>query len=124
MRIAQDFFVVKGSHDPRGKPVFGADGKSGGTVVDLWVDRSECILRYLEIDTGAAGGHRRVLVPATFSDVKRRAVKVEAILGSQFSLVPGIRVPDRITLLEEEKICAFYGAGTLYATPSRSEPLI
>jgi photosynthetic reaction center H subunit len=26
-------------------------------------------------------------------------------------------------LLEEEKITAYYGAGTLYATPDRQEPL-
>jgi photosynthetic reaction center H subunit len=29
-----------------------------------------------------------------------------------------------VTKLEEEKITAYYGAGTLYATPERSEPLI
>jgi len=27
-------------------------------------------------------------------------------------------------MLEEEKITAYYGAGTLYATPERQEPLI
>jgi photosynthetic reaction center H subunit len=26
-------------------------------------------------------------------------------------------------MLEEEKIAAYYGAGTLYATPERQEPL-
>jgi len=30
----------------------------------------------------------------------------------------------QVTLLEEEKIMAYYGAGTLYATPSRQEPLL
>jgi photosynthetic reaction center H subunit len=29
-----------------------------------------------------------------------------------------------VTFLEEEKICAYYGAGTLYAHPSRMEPLL
>jgi len=29
-----------------------------------------------------------------------------------------------VTLLEEEKITAYFGAGTLYADPSRSEPLL
>ena len=28
-----------------------------------------------------------------------------------------------ITLLEEEKVSAYYGAGTLYATPHRQEPI-
>ena len=31
---------------------------------------------------------------------------------------------DQVTLLEEEKISAYYGAGTLYATPQRQEPLV
>jgi photosynthetic reaction center H subunit len=29
-----------------------------------------------------------------------------------------------VTLLEEEKIMGYYGAGTLYAEPSRAEPLL
>jgi photosynthetic reaction center H subunit len=29
-----------------------------------------------------------------------------------------------VTLMEEERIAAYYGAGTLYAEPSRGEPLI
>jgi len=27
-------------------------------------------------------------------------------------------------MLEEEKVMAYYGAGTLYATPSRAKPLL
>jgi len=38
--------------------------------------------------------------------------------------VPMLKNPDQITLLEEERISAYYGAGTLYAEPSRSEPWI
>ena len=49
---------------------------------------------------------------------------VRAILASQFAHVPTTRSPDRITLLEEDKICGYYGGGTLYATPSRQEPLL
>ena len=39
---------------------------------------------------------------------------------------PAAPDPDhaQITLLEEEKITAYYGAGTLYATPERQEPII
>jgi photosynthetic reaction center H subunit len=36
---------------------------SAGTVVDLWVDRSEAIFRYLEVEVAAGG--RRVLLPMT-----------------------------------------------------------
>jgi photosynthetic reaction center H subunit len=56
--------------------------------------------------------------------VRARQVKVSAILGGQFADVPGIRHPDQITLLEEEKVTAYFGAGTLYAEPSRAEPLL
>ena len=38
--------------------------------------------------------------------------------------MPGIRNPDSVTLLEEDKIMAYYGGGTLYATPQRQEPLL
>jgi len=38
--------------------------------------------------------------------------------------VPAIAQPDRITRLEEDKVTAYYGAGTLYATPERQEPLL
>jgi photosynthetic reaction center H subunit len=34
-----------------------------------------------------------------------------------------IKNPEQITLLEEEKIMAYFGAGTLYATPQRQEPV-
>jgi photosynthetic reaction center H subunit len=29
-----------------------------------------------------------------------------------------------VTLREEDEICAYYGAGKLYATASRAEPLL
>jgi photosynthetic reaction center H subunit len=45
-------------------------------------------------------------------------------LAAQFENVPALKHPEQITRLEEEKICAYYGAGTLYATPERQEPLV
>ena len=47
-----------------------------------------------------------------------------AILGSQFAAVPGTRQADIVTLLEEDKIMGYFGGGTLYAEPSRAEPLL
>jgi photosynthetic reaction center H subunit len=49
---------------------------------------------------------------------------VHAILAHQFADVPGHREANQVTMLEEEKISAYYGAGTLYATPERQEPLV
>jgi photosynthetic reaction center H subunit len=122
LRVATEFDVTRGDTDPRGLPVMGADDKVGGTVVDLWVDEAESLFRYIELEAAANG--RRVLLPMNFARVNRDKVKVGAILGHQFADVPGTRNPDVVTLLEEEKIMGYYGAGTLYAEPSRAEPLL
>jgi photosynthetic reaction center H subunit len=122
LRVAPGFTVAANDPDPRGMPVLGADRVAGGTVRDLWVDRAEPQIRYLEVDTGA----KRVLLPITFAkiDAARRQVKVKSILGAQFATVPGLSNPDQVTRREEDQITAYYASGNLYATPSRSEPLL
>jgi photosynthetic reaction center H subunit len=108
--------------DPRGKSVRGADGETAGTVTDIWVDRSERLFRYLELQVT---GGQRVLLPINFSKVTSRGiVNVRSLLGSQFANVPKLRDPDSVTLLEEEKIMAYYGAGTLYANAERLGPVL
>lgn len=121
LRSVPDFGVAHQDTDPRGLEVVGADGEVAGTVTDIWVDRSDVIFRYLEVQVASGG---TVLLPVTFTRIGNRVITVRAILASQFANVPALRAPDRITRLEEEKIVAYYGAGTLYATPSRQEPLI
>lgn len=121
LRVAAGFGVAHQDVDPRGLPVLGDDGAEGGRVVDLWVDRSEMLFRYLEVEVT---GGRRVLLPMNFARVQQRRVCVKSILGHQFANVPATRAPEQITLLEEEKVMAYYGAGTLYATPQRQEPLL
>jgi photosynthetic reaction center H subunit len=98
----------------------------GGIVTDVWVDRAEALIRYLEVEVTTSGGPRRVLLPMTFAVVDRRRnrVYVDAILGSQFADVPVTKSPDQVTKLEEDRIVGYYGAGTLYATPARQEPLL
>jgi photosynthetic reaction center H subunit len=49
MRVATDFLIAAGDVDPRGLSVLGADGELGGTVTDIWVDRGEPQIRYLEV---------------------------------------------------------------------------
>lgn len=124
LRADTAFGVASQDTDPRGLPVFGADGTQGGTVRDVWVDRSEMLFRYLEVVVPVAGGSRNVLLPINFSRINSRGVNVDSILGAHFVDVPTTRNPDQVTLLEEEKIMAYYGAGTLYATSGRQEPLI
>jgi photosynthetic reaction center H subunit len=124
LRADANFWIESRDPDPRGMAVVGADGVTGGTVVDAWVDRSDALIRYFEVEV--AGGSRRVLLPVNFSRVDgwRRQVKVQSVHGRHFAQVPTLRNPDQVTLLEEEKVTAFYGAGTLYADPSRQEPFL
>ena len=125
LRVAGSTFSVSGNDpDPRGLPVVGADGRIGGTVRDLWVDRAEVLFRYLEVEVPVQGGSRRVLLPVNFTRISHRRVNVRSILASQFAQAPVTRDPDSVTLLEEDKIVAYYGGGTLYATPDRQEPLL
>jgi len=120
MRVATDFSIPARDPDPRGLPVVGADGEQGGTVTDVWVDRSEPQTRYLEVEVS---GGRRVLLPTPMLRIKgkgeKRRVIVSSILGSQFANVPGTANPDQVTLREEDRVAAYYACGQLYATPKR-----
>ena len=122
LRVATDYHVETRDPDPRGMPVIGADGETGGTVRDVWVDTAEVMIRYLEVEL--RGGGRTVLLPWNCTRVGGGKVKVKSILGSQFANVPGLRQPDQVTLLEEDRIMGYYAGGHLYATPARQEPLL
>ncbi len=130
-RAAPDMGTSRHDVDPRGLPVVGADGVVGGIVRDVWVDRAEVVVRYLEVEVTAASAaaagvssRGNVLLPMNFARVGRRGVVVDSIMGGDFAGVPPTRHPDQVTLLEEERVMAYYGAGTLYASPSRAEPLL
>ena len=121
LRAADDHGVAIQDTDPRGRPVLGADGEQAGTVKDLWVDKAEMMFRYIEVQLAAGNS---VLLPMNFARIRKTGVEVQALLAAQFANVPATKVPDQVTLLEEEKITAYYGAGTLYAPPDRQEPLL
>jgi len=123
LRVATDYLVDRRDPDPRGMSVYGADGVSGGTVREIWVDRSEPQVRYLEV---TVSGGRHVLLPIYMAKVDRRLgkVQVNSIMGSQFAGVPAHANPDQVTLAEEDRISAYYAGGLLYAEPSRAEPLL
>ncbi len=126
LRAAPEFGTSKHDVDPRGLPVVGSDGITGGVVRDVWVDRAEVVVRYLEVEVASAAGSGRgtVLLPMNFARVGSRRVVVDSVMGGDFIGVPQTRSPDQITLLEEERVMAYYGAGTLYASPARAEPLL
>jgi photosynthetic reaction center H subunit len=129
LRLADGFFIDAKDNDPRGMTVVGADGVAGGIVTDVWVDRAEYMIRYLEISVTPAEGvapapARRVLAPMTMAVINKskKTVRVDAIVGAQFAGAPVLENPEQITLYEEERVCAYYGGGFLYATKQRSEP--
>lgn len=124
MRVATDFSIAQRDPDPRGMTVVGLDGEIAGTVTDVWVDRSEPQIRYLELKVTQGG--KQALLPINFCrfDKKARKIKVAAICAAHFSNVPSLSKPDQITLYEEDKVCAYYGGGKLYATAERLEPLL
>jgi photosynthetic reaction center H subunit len=126
LRLAEGTWLEPRDPDPRGMKVIGADNEIGGVVTDVWVDRAEGLIRYIEVEVATSAGAKRVLLPMPFALVnhKRGRVTVDAILGSQFADVPATKSPDQVTKLEEDRICGYFGAGTLYATPSRQEPML
>lgn len=109
---ADDAFRISAGIDPRGMPVVGSDDTIAGTVSDIWVDVPEALIRYLEVEL-KDGGKR--LVPMAMVKMKPRYVWVQSIPSTRFSDVPTAKKADEITLLEEEKIMAFYAGGRMYA---------
>lgn len=120
LRVATDFSIAERDPDPRGMSVIGADGVQAGTIADVWVDRSEPQIRYLEVRLTEG---RNCLLPINFARISRKGgiVKVSAILASQFINVPMLANADRVTLREEDLVCAYYGGGKLYAMAERTE---
>lgn len=126
--LAPSFRVSRSDPDFRGWQVVGCDERIAGRVTDLWVDKSDRLIRYYEVELGEFGGApgRRVLAPMFMSriDKGRGVVRCDAIRADQFANVPAIDAADRITLYEEERVQGYYGGGWLYALPERSEPLL
>jgi photosynthetic reaction center H subunit len=123
LRTVPEWHIDHDDPDPRGMSVVGADGQKGGIVKDVWLDRSEAIIRYFEVEVDGA---RTVLLPTPMTRISRsnRMVTVRSILGKHFATVPAHKNSDFVTRLEEDKICAYYAGGHLYATAERSEPLL
>lgn len=119
----EGFSIARQDADPRGYTVIAADGRVAGTVGDLWIDKADRLIRYLEIQLE---GGRTVLAPMFGATISRgrRQVTIDAITAAQFADVPGIEGDGVITLYEEERVQAYYGGGYLYATPARSEPYL
>lgn len=125
LSIVDGTFVEPRDVSPIGMAVIGADRAVAGTVREIWTDRSEPQIRYLEVET-AGGDNRHVLLPMGFAriDTRRGVVHVKALLARQFADVPGLKSDRQVTKLEEDKITAYFAGGLLYATPRRLEPVL
>lgn len=123
MHIAEGFHVDENDPDPRGMKVIGADGKSGGVVTELWVDPAEHLIRFLEVEVAAG---KTALFPINLVRISRRTgeVTVRVLQSTQFDGIPALKNPHQVTRLEEEKIFGYFGAGTLYGMPGRTEPIV
>lgn len=123
LRTQPKAYVDRRDKDPRGMAVIAADGVSVGTVSDLWIDLSEPMIYFLEValDKGDS-----VMVPFHFAKIRKREneIRVNALYAHHFDKVPRLKSPDQVTLLEEDKITAFYAGGELYADETRQEPFI
>lgn len=123
------YTVAKQDRDPRGLTIYGTDKQAAGTIVDIWVDRSEAIVRYLEVEVPAIDSEapKRLLVPMFFANVsggRNAKVVVEAVTGAQLQAAPIPKVGNVITRREEDRIMGYFGGGTLYANAGRSEPIL
>jgi photosynthetic reaction center H subunit len=123
LRVVEELSVDKRDSDPRGYTMYGVDGLAAGVVTEIWIDKSDRLIRYLETEL-PNGKH--VLVPMTMVLVKPRkaAVQTDSISAAQFADAPAIANPTTVTLDEEERIVAYFGGGYLYSSARRQEPLL
>jgi photosynthetic reaction center H subunit len=129
LRIAPLFLLEPTDPDPRGMTVIAADGVPAGVVVDVWIDRTEPQIRYLEVELAVPSADpRTVLLPVPFARKilggRRQLVMVGAITAAQFADVPGLGHPDQVTMLEEDKIAAYFAGGYRYAMARRMGPVL
>ena len=114
-------FAVSAGRDPRGMPVQANDNEVVGRISDMWVDGPEQLVRYLEIVLNS--GSKR-LVPMPMAKIWKDRVRINSLSSDLFDAVPSTKSMTEVTMLEEEKISAYYAGGTMYAAAKRqSGPL-
>jgi len=123
LRAAPGWTVAEEDPEIRGRPVFGLDRKVAGTVVDLWVDKSDVLLRYVEVEV--AGSGKRVLIPLGLVRWSGEGpVICDTATCAQIAAAPTTAHPERVTLREEDRISGYFGGGELYALPGDSESFV
>lgn len=118
-----EFSVVAADSDPRGYDLVSADDAVIGKITDIWVDRSESLIRYFE---GTLEGGKKVLVPFNLAKVwsSEERVYCQSLLAEQFADVPSTKAAAEVTRLEEDKIMAYFSGGKFFLTPDAREPFV
>ncbi|MEM1275304.1 MAG: photosynthetic reaction center subunit H [Pseudomonadota bacterium] len=125
-----EFTLLEENVDPRGLDVIANDMEVAGTVTDVWVDRAEHLIRYVEMQVKDMD--KKVLIPMNLVTFHRGAkfrgpagkVMVRSLLASQFANCPGTASPTQVTRLEEDKIMAYFAGGKFFQTPRSRDPLV
>lgn len=112
-----EYHVADGDVDPRGWPIVSNDGVEVGFIKDLWFNRAEFFLRYFEFEI--PGEERTRMAPLFFCKVKTKAKVVEAFTLNADDLrrTPITGTVEYITMLEEDRVNAFFAGGRLYSKP-------
>ncbi len=108
-------FNVSAGRDPRGLAVVSADGEVVGRITDMMIDVPEHMVRYLVVDLNPEGSGKTRLIPINMCRILPDRVKVKALNADRFEGIPQAKSADQITLLEEEKIMAWFGGGAMYS---------
>ena len=103
--------AVAAGRNPLGRKVIGNDRQVAGTITELWVDVPEQLVRYLEV---TLADKSKRLIPMPMARIKTDGVRINSISSARFAGIPKTAKADRVTKLEEEKICAYFAGGTMY----------
>jgi photosynthetic reaction center H subunit len=126
LRVAPEWSVDDKDPDPRGMTVVDADWQPAGVCVDVWIDKSEVIFRYLEVEVQTDMGAKRVMIPVPLMTINsaKNVIRVRTLKAEHFALAPTLKNADTITLREEDQMSAYVASGQLFAKPERSQPYI
>lgn len=125
-----EFALLGDDVDPRGLDVIANDNVVAGTVTDVWVDRAEQLIRYVEMQVKDMD--KKVLIPMNLCTFHRGArfrgpagkVIVRSLLAHQFADCPVPASSTQVTRLEEDKIMAYFSGGKFFQTPRSRDPLV
>jgi photosynthetic reaction center H subunit len=115
MRLLPEHVIAEDDADPRGMEVVGADGMPAGVVADLWIDRSEMLVRYIEVRLDPAIAASRGAM--TQAIVETAAVAIDPASGEaavavvdEVVRVPGVPGGDTVLMpATAATVAAMYG---------------